>query len=338
MEINLIDKSNMRKTILGFPQQFRTGIEAAKNVKVAGRPDKVLICGMGGSALPGDILKMWLEASKNALPLYIWKNYSLPHFIDKNFLVICVSYSGNTEEVLSSFQEAQRRGLLLAAITSGGKLAEFCRKSKIPLVVVPGNFQPRMTLGYQFSALMKILVNCGIIKNSLGNVLTLERELKPWLLENQGKILVKKLKNKIPIIYASDRLKALAQVWKIKFNENSKVPAFSNYFPELNHNEIVGYTKIPNSRSLISNFYVLILRDLAGNSRILKRLELTAKILKNKGVGLCFIEIKGKNILHKIFSNILLADWVSYYLALENKIDPTPVKIIEEFKKKIAEK
>lgn len=325
-----IDKSNMRQVILNFPKQFRVGLEAAKNVKVSGKFDAVLICGMGGSALPGDILSMWLEAYKIGLPLYIHRDYGLPYKADEQHLIICISYSGNTEETLTSFEEARRKNLKVAAIASGGKLAKLCLKYKIPLVVIPKGYQPRMALGFQFAALMKILVNCGVIKNGLENISALDKNLQPKKLEAQGKKLAKKLSGKYPVIYASDRLKNLARIWKIKFNENSKIPAFYNYFPELNHNELSGFTAGGEQ------FSAIILRDIADNPRVLKRMKLTADIIKSKGVNVDIIDIGGKNILYKIFSNLLLADWVSYYLALEYGVDPTPVKIVEEFKKKLS--
>jgi len=327
-----IDKSNMRQIILDFPRQFRVGIKAAKNVKVTGSFDKVLICGMGGSALPGDILKMWRNAYKIELPLSIHRNYGLPHLADEKYLIICISYSGNTEEVLSSFKEARRKNLSIACIASGGKLAELCNKNNIPVAVISKGFQPRMALGFQFGALMKILVNCKMIENDLENILSLEKRLKPQSLESQGKTIAKKLKNKVPIIYGSDSKKELVRIWKIKFNENSKIPAFSNCFPEMNHNEMAGFEKIKNI------FHIIILRDSTDNARTLKRMKLTAEILKNKGVPVDFIEILGRDILYKIFNNILLVDWISYYLALNHEIDPTPVKIIEEFKKKMENK
>tara|TARA_Y100000310_G_scaffold9735_2_gene10491 strand:- start:21721 stop:22704 length:984 start_codon:yes stop_codon:yes gene_type:complete len=324
-----IDKSNMRQTILEFPKQFRVGLQAAKNVKVEGKFDALLISGMGGSALPGEILGIWLRSYKIGLPLYINRDYGLPDTADERSLLVFISYSGNTEEILTAFKEAQKKNLKIVAITSGGKLAKLCQKSKIPFARIPKGFQPRMALGMQFAALVKILVNCGIIKNNLENILGLENKLLPKELELKGKNLAKKLKGKIPVIYASDRLKSLAQIWKIKFNENSKTIALTNYFPELNHNEITGFL---NSQG---KFQIIILEDPSDHPRILKRMKLTSKILKSKGVIVQTIQIKGKDILDKTFSNLLLADWASYYLALEKRLDPTPVKLQEEFKKRL---
>lgn len=326
-----IDKSNMRKTILDFPKQFRVGLESAKTVKVSGSFDAVLICGMGGSALPADILAMWLEAYKIALPLYIHRNYGLPRQIDEKHLTVCISYSGNTEETLSALEEAKRKNVKIAAITSGGKLARLCRKYKIPAAIIPAGLPPRLALGYQFAALMKILANCGIIKNGLENISDLEKSLKPKTLENQGKKLAKKLKGQIPLIYASERLAGLARIWKIKFNENAKTPAFSDYFPELNHNEHNQFEGGKNNQ-----LTVIMLRDFTDMARIQKRMRLLAEMIKPLGVPVEFVDIEGKDILYKIFSNILLSDWTSYYLALEYGVDPTPVKLNDEFKRRLA--
>ncbi|MBI2626503.1 MAG: bifunctional phosphoglucose/phosphomannose isomerase [Candidatus Nealsonbacteria bacterium] len=329
--MEVIDKSNMRKIILEFPKQFGVGLKAAKNIGTKGSFDKVLVCGMGGSALPADILNMWLEDQKMNLSLHIHRDYGLPYWADKKDLAVCISYSGNTEETLSAFEEARKKNLKILAIASGGKLAQLCRSHNIPIAIIPAGLQPRMALGFQFAALMKILANSGLIQSDLKDISDLENLLKPKTLENQGKKIAKNLKNKIPIVYASRKFQYLARIWKIKFNENSKTPAFYNYFPELNHNELVGFENNGSPTSII------ILRDANDLPRIKKRMGLTASIMKERdiNVNIDIIEILGKNTINKIFSSILLADWASYYLALGYKVDPTPVKLNDEFKKRL---
>lgn len=325
------DKFNMRQTILNFPKQFGVGLKSAEGIEIKDGLSGVLICGVGGSALPGDILKMWFKNNDIGFPVHIHRDYGLPNYIKENSLVICVSYSGGTEEPLSSLEEAEKRNIKIAAVTSGGKLEEICRAKGIPFAKVPSGLQPRMALGYQFSALAQILANCGIItKDNLKEVTELEQTLQPKRLEARGKKLAKKIKNKIPLIYASFKNKELARMWKIKFNENSKVPSFYNYFPELNHNEMTGFgNKVP--------FFVILLRDSTDHPRNLKRLMLTSQILRKGGFGTEIIDLEGKDFSYKIFSNVILADWTSYYLALEYGKDPTPIKIVEEFKKKLGE-
>ncbi len=313
----------MEKIILEFPKQFRNGIKSAEKVKLAGQFKKILVCGMGGSALAGDVLKMWLELEKITLPISIYKNYKLPFWADKNYLIVVISYSGNTEESISAFKEALKKKLALAVITSGGKLEKLCIQNKIQIAIIPKGFQPRMALGFQFSALAKILMNCRLLKNKTKEILSLEKSLNPRILRNKGEKIAKRIKG-IPIIYASYSMKTLAKIWKIKFNENSKRPAFFNFFPELNHNEMAGFERTKRG------FYLIILED--KNPRTMKRMHLTSKILKIKTE---FVEVNGKTALEKIFSNILLSDWVSFYLAKKEGIDPIPVKIVEKLKERL---
>lgn len=319
----------MRKIILDFPSQFRIGFESAKRVRVEGKFKKVLICAMGGSALAGDVLKIWLESKKINLPLNINRDYGLPFNVDGEHLIFCISYSGNTEETLSSLKEALKGKLKVAAITSGGELLRICKKNKIPVAVIPGGYPPRMALGFQFASLMKILFNSKTIKDYSKEILSLERKIKPKKLEERGRMLAEKLKNKIPLIYASSRIRNIARIWKIKLNENSKVPAFCNSFPELNHNEMAGFEKNKDK------FYIIILQDQNDSPEILKRERLTAEILRKKKIPVELISLEEKELLTRIFSAIILGDWASYYLALNSKVDPVRVKIIEDFKKKM---
>jgi len=328
MESLKVNQSIFRKVILDFPKQFPIGMTAAKNIFLK-KPEKVFICGMGGSALPGEILKMYFENAKIKIPLFSHRNYSLPFQVKKEDLICTISYSGNTEETISSFEEALKRKLKLAAISFDGKLAQLCKKNKIPIAIIPGGIPPRTALGYLTGALFQILINCQALPNISREILKLEKELQPLKLELKGKKIAQRLKNKIPLIYASAFNFPLAKIWKIKFNENAKIPAFANFFPELNHNEMVGFEKGKN------NFYILILRDQTDHPKILKRMDLTSEILKKRGVKVENIYLEGKGFFNKIFSNLLLADWVAYYLAINYGIDPTPVKIVEEFKKKM---
>lgn len=343
-----IDRSNMRQVILDFPRQFRVGANLVKGLKLKNKNfSNIIICGMGGSALPGNVLKA-LNANLNLtkLPIFIHRDYGLPRETTEKSLIICISYSGNTEETISAFKEAKKRNLKVFVIASGGKLIDFAQKENIFFVKVPAGIQPRCALGYQFSALYKILTEIGLVKDLEKEILSLEKNLQPRKLENQGKTLAKKILGHIPIVYSSSNFGLIAKIWKIKFNENSKVPSFFNFFPELNHNEMVGMgeTKIEEAKKI---FKILILRDKSqDHKKNLKRMEVMAKIFKQRGFEVIFINLekmprtkKGGNnylnLLLKIFSAILLGDWISYYLAIFQKIDPTPVNLVEEFKKRI---
>jgi len=329
-----IDKSNMRKIILDFPKQFRIGIKAAQNVflqpgKLIRWPENIIICGMGGSALVGNIL-----VSLRPLDVFCHKSYGLPPQAGNESLIICISYSGNTEETLSAFSEAYNRKLPLISITTGGKLAELSKKYALPLVKIPGpKIPPRLALGEMFAALIQLLVNQTILGPEISEeILKVGEKLKSKRLENQGKKIAKKIFQKIPIVYTSKQFQEIGLVWKNSLNETAKILAIANYFPELNHNEIVGLAKLPINED---KFSIIILRDRQEHPRILKRMKITKEIINKEGREVEFIDIKGKNVLEKIFSTILLGFWTSYWLALEYKIDPTPVEIIEEFKRKM---
>ncbi len=337
MQRNKIDKSNMRKDILNFPNQFKEGLKLAENVRAKKKFENIVICGMGGSALPGNLLICYLKeliskSEFSPIPVYIHRDYNVPPQANQKSLIVSISYSGNTEETISVLKEAIKKELNLVAITSNGKMEEICKENDIPFVKIPSGIQPRTATGYLFSSLIKILENSGLIENKTKSITELGEKLNELNLEKQGKELAKKLKNKIPLVYASNKFKCLARIWKIKFNENSKIPSFYNYFPELNHNEMVGF----EDKKRIKNFYVIILKDKEKDlTKIQKRMKLFANLVKEKGAKVEFVDIRKGSFLFKIFSNLLLGDWTSYYLALSYKKDPAPVKIVEEFKKKL---
>jgi len=325
---NNIDKSNMREVIIESSNQFKEGLDLAKNVKTEGIFKNVVICGLGGSALPANILVSLVSPKVH---IHIHRDYNLPVVADKDSLVVCISYSGNTEETVSSLKEAINKGLKTAVITTGGMLEEISKQHNLPFAKIPSGIQPRSATGYIFSALAKILSSCGVISDISEEILQTAENLKEInaALEKEGKVLAKKLAKKTPIIYASNSLKPIARIWKIKFNENSKIPAFYNFFPELNHNEMVGFTNVKKK----NNFHVLIIKDNEDHPRITKRMNLTSSLLKKKGIAVDFLETRKGSMMFRVFSSLLLGDWASYYLALNHKIDPTPVAMVEEFKK-----
>ncbi len=321
----------MKQDILDFPQQFKKGLEIADQIKAEGKFKNIIVSGMGGSAWPADILSAWLD-----LPIRVNRNYQLP--ASKKDLAIFSSYSGNTEECLAAYQEALKKGLVMAAITSGGQLKELSRQNKTPLVEIPTGLVPRMATGYIFTALYSVLANSGLIKDKSSEILAMAENLKPADQEKSGQDLAKKLKGKIPLIYVSDKLKVLGYIWKIKFNENSNSPAFTHYFPELNHNELEGMAHEKecdfHDKPI---FHCLILKDPADQPKIKKRMDLTAEILNKSGLPTEIIDLAGQSLLERIFSSILLADWTSYHLAQEYQTNSLAEETIEEFKKKMKE-
>lgn len=333
----------MEKAIKDFAKQFafKPVIENGRHLKKYAR---IIIAGMGGSHLGGDILKLL----KPELNIVIHSDYRLPHIASedrKKTLVILSSYSGNTEEVLDAWSVARKSKLSVAAISTGGKLLDLAKKAGVPYIELPNtNIQPRMALGFNVMAIAKLIGEEKLIRE----LSKLAATLSPEAYVGTGRILSEKLRGRVPVIYASSRNYALAYNWKIKFNETGKIPSFCNVLPELNHNEMNGFSagRPPagrqgsssggdvNSkiRGLSKSFYFIFLKDKDDHPRIWKRMLVLAKLLGARGLPVEIRELNDKNQYKKIFGSLLTADWSAYYVALIFGRDPEQVPMIEEFK------
>ncbi|MBS3101491.1 bifunctional phosphoglucose/phosphomannose isomerase [Candidatus Woesearchaeota archaeon] len=318
------DPSNMLKVIEDFPLQCRTALELPKGMTVSGKVDKIVVCGMGGSAVGGDLLKIYMHDSK--VPVFVVRDYKVPNFVDENTLVFAVSYSGNTEETSSAFEDAQRKKAKIVAVTSGGQLGVMAKKA----IKIPSGLQPRAALGYTFFPVLGVLANSGIVDvkgkeiEEMLDILSKTDEFRAV-----GERIAKKIGLRTPIIYASEMLNAVAYRWKTQFNENSKAAAFHHSFSEMNHNEIAGYRSMNKS-----DFAAIFIRDKNDNDRVKKRMDVTKEIISSR-VDVEEVFTRGEGLLSRIFSGIYYGDFASYYLALANRVDPTPVTVIENLKKKL---
>jgi glucose/mannose-6-phosphate isomerase len=320
------------KILKDFPNQFERSLDLAKNARVKFKNfENIIILGIGGSAWSGDLVDIYLTTELK-IPIYINRDYTLPKYTTSNSLVIVIAYSGNTEEPLSAYKEALQKKMTIFAITSGGILKELCEKNHTPIVLIPSGIPPRCATGYIFTSILVLLSNLNLISSKEKDIKQTANALKTLKLEAKAMEIAKKLVNKIPIIYASDRFKAISRIWKIKLNETSKVMAFHNYLPELNHNELMGYTY----SKLQGKFHVIIIRDKEDHPRVKKRMELTAELIKSMGIEVTMIDTIEGSLLTRIFGTLLLGDWISYYLALEYGADPIETKLQEDFKKAMS--
>ncbi len=329
---NKIDRSNLLQIIKGSPNQLLIGFELAKDIKFNKKFTGIVLNGMGGSALPAELIQLFLDQEKKTKPftIEINRNYDLSvKRIDNNKLNIFSSYSGNTEETLSSLKQGLKMKLPIIIMASGGKLQKIAEKKNLPLIKIPTGVQPRMALGYTFGALLRVLNNLNVsqVKKAdlESDVLKVNRLFTSF--NKKTKEVSSKIKNKTPIVYSSWNWKSLAMIWKIMINENGKTPAFWNFFPELNHNEMVGFTK-QNAA-----FHLLILKDSSDHPSNLKRVDLTEKLLRKFKVSSSLFEIPKGPTIFKIFASLQFGCLISYHLAIMNKEDPTPVKMVETFKK-----
>lgn len=322
----------IRDIILNLANQISESYNANYNIKITCTINKIIFCGMGGSGISGEILKSYTEYIGIKIPVFCINNYNVPNYADKDALFIISSYSGNTEETISFYREAKKINNNIIVVTSGGKLMSYAEKDMIPLIMVPKGMQPRNAIAYLFFPIIKILEDNKIIPEQNINVKKLVESLtkNKQKHDSQAEILASKIYNKIPLVYSSKSIYPVAYRWKTQFNENSKIPSFCHFFPELDHNEINGFK---NNKWPI---HIIILKDEDDHRRILKRMDITEKLIKSELVSFSEITIKGNDFLTRVFSTIQLGDLTSYYLALLYKTDPVSVEVIEKLKKELG--
>ncbi|MEX0918428.1 MAG: SIS domain-containing protein [Candidatus Paceibacterota bacterium] len=320
----------MEKDILNFPSQFSYQPEIINENNLR-RRSNIIVLGMGGSHLAAGLLKSW----DNHCSILIHWDYGLPAISDEQLadsLIIAISHSGKTEEILSGLAAAQKKGLTPAVISSGGPLITEAKNASLPYIQIPADgLQPRLALGFMLKSLLKL---AGFDEKLTATEKLVNLTPTDW--QKPGQALAEKLAGKIPIIYASPENGALAYNWKIKFNETGKVPAFYNLLPELNHNEMNGFAA-GQTKVLSSNFAFLLLADEEDRPEIKKRLAVLTQVLTAGGHSVTTLPLTGKNRLFRLFNSLLYADWTTYYTALAYGQEPAAVPLIEEFKRQMAE-
>ncbi len=301
---------------------------------------EVVILGMGGSAIGSDLVSN-LVASEAKLPIIIHRDYNLPAFIDNKTLVIASSYSGMTEETLSSFEQALETDSKKLVITTGGKLKAMAEERNIPVFSFDYKAQPRAALPFSFLPILGFLQRLGFIKDKSADVAEtvtalekLSRRINEGvsLSQNQAKQLANRLYGHLPIIYGADILSEVAHRWKTQLNENSKAWAFYEVFPELDHNAVVGYQFPPE---LVSKIVVVLLQSAYLPKCIQLRYQVTCQLLEQAKVSYQIVEGEGTSPLSQMMSLVLFGDYVSYYLAILYKIDPSPVEAIDYLKEQL---
>ena len=352
MKKNIIDKTtiesydndNMLKLLLEFPEQCLTagGIAEKFDVPVEYRnTTNIVIAGMGGSAIGGDLARVIFSA-QSPVPIIVNRNYTIPKFIDDKTLFIGASYSGDTEETLSAFKAAHEKGAKLLAITSNGELERLAIKVRAPHLIIPVGLPPRASLGYFFIPLLSIISRLGFAPNfdlnadlaeSIKLLSEMANEFSPEKECSLPKKLANKLHNHIPIIYASQDLDAVAIRWKGQLCENSKTLAYHSVFPEMNHNEIEGWL---HPEELTRRCQVVMLRAEFDHKRTQKRMDITECLIKKHTAGITRVEPRGKSLLARLLSLIYIGDFTSFYLAILNKINPTPVDRIGKLKNSLG--
>lgn len=351
-----LDVSDMLGAMAGLSAQVRDGYAAARRIlsevaladggaggpapALPARPTGVAVLGMGGSAIGADLV---LGASPHlAVPAVVVRGYDLPAWVGPDWLVVAVSYSGETEETLSATDAALDRGCAPLCVASGGRLAALVAERHLPAIAVPPGLQPRAALGHLAMPLLAALERTGLVPGSKEDVseaaAVLDEAAVDYAAEvtdefNPAKAVARRLEGRVTFVYGAGPTAAVARRWKTQINENAKAPAFFAELPELDHNEVEGWSA---GGSLGQSSHVVLLVDAQASERIRRRVDVTADAIAGRGVPVERLETRGVSPLARVFSLVALGDHVSLYLALLEGVDPTPVDTIQRLKRRLA--
>jgi glucose/mannose-6-phosphate isomerase len=330
------DKSDMFSLLKNFPKHCLEGYNL-DTPEINRKFDKVVFAGMGGSAISGDIIKTLMEEITE-IPVFVIRDYFLPKFVDSKTLVIVESYSGNTEETVNTYKIAKEKNSLIICISSNGEIEKMANFYGNPLIKIPSGMPPRCAFGYLFFPVYRFFVQAKILpaleKSFFEKIEKWVSEFLPSDEKNKAIEISKKIHKNILLIYSENRFYPGILRWKTQIAENSKSFAFVNVLPEINHNEIMAF-HFPES--FIKKTIPLFVVSGMENDRVKKRIEITSKIISDKVKEVIELNLKGETLLEKMMYLVILGDWISYYLAILNKVDPTEINEInilkEEMKK-----
>jgi len=345
MDKSQIDPQDMFGAIYRFADQIQEAIGIGEQIYLQNDYsvcENIVVAGMGGSAIGGDVVKTIVHQELR-IPFYVNRNYTLPNWVNEKTLVICSSYSGNTEESLSAYEDALKKGAMICGISTGGQLSEKIQSKGFDLITIPGGLQPRAALAYSFVPMLYLLRKIGLISNSLidnlsSSITSLENKRDASSVGNASNPIYKMAKDiygMIPIIYGiTDTTSVVALRWKGQLCENSKMLAYHNEIPEMNHNEIVGWGNNPD---LLSELSVIWLRDKNDNERVRARQDITKTLLNDINIMQHEVSAEGENNIERLLDLINYGDWLSYWCAILHNTDPSPVEKINKLKKALEE-
>jgi len=325
----------MKELIEDFTKHISASItisQAADLHSSTKKMENVLICGLGGSGIGGTIISQ-IVTNDISIPVVVNKDYKIPAFVNKNTLVICCSYSGNTEETLEMLAQAQEKNAEIACITSGGKLLEIAQQKKYNHIAIPEGHPPRAAFGLSFPPLFSLLKNYQLITadytSQLNAAIRIIDQEEANILA-QAKAITEKLLNKIPVIYVDANYEGVAIRFRQQINENAKMLCWHHVIPEMNHNELVGWT------TKNENLAVVIFRNNDDYFRTQKRMEVNKSVFSQYTSTIIEIYSKGNSPLEKALYLIHIGDWISYLLAEKRGVDVTEVDVITNLKNELA--
>lgn len=332
--IRRVDRAGIVRDVASLPQQLIRGLVLGGGLGPLAVGRHVTVVGMGGSAIAAEVLASWLAAERG-LHLGVTKDFGLPPWVGEDDLVVAVSYSGNTLEMLAATREAVVRGCDVVGLASGGTLRDLCRGRGYPFAALPGGLMPRAAFGTVFGALAGLYDENvhAEVRQTAEVVRDLGKPLAPSVAvtRNPAKRLAQKLRGKTPIIYGTPTYAPVARRWQTQMNEMAKVLAWASVLPEADHNELVGWDGDPAA----NRFVPVFLRDPAESEEHARVFDVTRDLIKRRA-KVEEIRAKGPSLLSRMLSTVQLGDFASVYLAVLRKLDPTPVAVIARLKERLA--
>ena len=344
IDINIVDPQQMARAIHNLPEQIQEAARLAHDFQFSCEivPGNIVIAGMGGSAMSGDILRA-LSFYESQIPVEVFRERFVPSYVDRNSLVLVVSYSGNTQETIEAFKSAHSRGAYIITFSTGGALEKLAKQYNTAHFNMPGGLMPRAAIGYLFVPLLFILRKLKIFALKEGDlhetVKLLCQARDSWGLnsktsQNAAKQCANAIFGYVPVIYGSNPLTSVAALrWKCQFNENSKVVAFTNRFPELCHNELGGLSK---TQVLLEKTAIILLREDDESEHHKRQIELAKQVFIKRVPVINEIWAEGKSHLARFFYLLYYGDFVSLYLAWLLGEDPSSIEVIDWLKKELA--
>ena len=337
--VNKLDTDNMKKQIGSLYQQIKESMDIFESFKntnqsyknIVHKYDKILIIGMGGSAIGADFARTLVEEDLD-IPIHVVRDYLIPNWVDNKTFIIVSSYSGNTEETLTAYNQCLEKKCFSIAISTGGNLTQIAKDKNIGVIKLPKGFQPRAAVGYSITILLLLFVEIGLIDKKILKDLKIvsQNQLGNEYMSKALKI-SEKLYNHFPIIYSGGGyMEVLSNRLRGQLAENSKILSYQSVFPEHNHNEIEGWSK--NLEKINSNLAVVWIKDESDSVYVHKRMRIVKEIIDQYPGCQLTIEVSSESLLERVFTIINMIDWVSYYLANQYEVNPSPVKNISKLK------
>ena len=332
--IRAVDSENLLDDVLAMPAHLTDALWRVESARLEPMDSSgVVVCGMGGSAIGGELARAAL-GDRLSLPLTTVRDYELDPWTLPDRVVLCASYSGNTEETLACFEAAEAVGARRVVTTTGGALGAAARAAKVPVIPIPAALQPRAAIGYMFTAAIELAAIAGAapaIRTEIDAAASHLASERDELAARAG-ALAAALEGSYPVIYGSDLTAPIAYRWKTQMNENAKTPAYTHDLPEMGHNEIVGWNQDAGSQ----RFSAVFLLDSDQHPRARRRMELTAKLIEPEAQSVHLIETKGETRTARLLAAVMLGDLASLHLAAARGVDPTPVAPIERLKDELG--